>query len=126
MKIRSLTFVLGVVGALALVACKSETGTNVGGGGAGGSGGVGGQGGQGGGADCVDSCASAITDDQPVCSGGAGEATFTALQNCASGDTTCAGDCSNFVGTGIIDSACATCLQQGACSQQYTDCSNDI
>ncbi|APR87652.1 hypothetical protein A7982_13001 [Minicystis rosea] len=120
MTIRSFTFVLTAVGALALVACKSETGTNVGGGNVGGTGGNTGGGGEGGSA-CADSCASAITDGGEPCSG-TGDSEYSALVSCA--ETECGTDCSGLIAGGASDSACGACLQAN-CSPESDACANN-
>lgn len=118
MKIRSLTFVLGAALALALVACKSETGTNVGG-----AGGLGGAGGEGGGAACQANCASALLDPGGVCSTDAAGA--TAYENLVScGASACASECADFTDGTAPSSTCSTCLQS-MCSMEFSDCSND-
>ena len=102
------------------------TGSGTGGGVGGGVGGGGGAGG-GGSASCATSCAAALTDNSDLCATvtGASKDGWDALIQCSGTDTACAADCATFNQGGAIDSACATCLQQGACSVQFTTCSND-
>ncbi|MFT3765540.1 MAG: hypothetical protein QM820_08505 [Minicystis sp.] len=120
MNIRSLTFVLGIAGAVALAACKSETGTNIGG--AGGEGGNVGGGGAGGAA-CENSCATAITDGTTVCPDAPGYTTYEGLVACAS--TSCGTECGSLIAGGTPDSPCNDCLQ-GACKTEQDACNNDF
>jgi hypothetical protein len=123
MKKRSFAFVLGVVGALALVACKSETTTNNGGGGNG----TGNAGGNGGGSGmCVDKCGPAITEGGDVCSGTSSATLYDNLISCA--QSSCATDCPTLImdhGAADADANCGTCLQTN-CGTDFTDCSNDV
>lgn len=118
MTIRSFAFVLTAVSALALVACKSETGP--GGGGSGGIGGSGGTGGEGGTA-CADSCASAITFGGEPCAG-TGDIEYGDLVSCAS--TECGTDCSGLIAGGESDAACGACLTAN-CSPESDACANN-
>ncbi len=120
MTIRSFTFVLTAVGALALVACKTETNTNVGGGNTGGTGGETGGGGDGG-SSCADSCASAITDGGEPCAG-TGDAEYSALVDCATIE--CETDCSGLLAGGESDATCGACLQ-AHCSNEADSCANN-
>jgi len=112
MNIRSLTLVLTAVGALALVACKSETGS-VGGGGTGGTGGA---------PACGATCVEAL-DFGCITSGSASESEFEAVLSCAT--SSCASECATFVIGGASDAACGSCLQ-ASCSTEFTACSNAI
>jgi len=119
MKKRSFALILGVVGALALVACKSETGGPVGG--AGGSGNAGGNGG--GSGTCVDTCAAAVTEGGDVCSGTASATLYDNLISCA--QSACATECADLIMSHAApDTTCGDCLQTG-CGTDFTDCSND-
>lgn len=104
----------------------------VGGGGVGGTGGgVGGTGGAGGGASCV-TCSEFITpdlnpDELPTCDGASTEL-YNALFDC-----TCTGACMADCGDNICDpnngaatDACLTCIQQGGCMTEFSDCANDF
>ena len=98
-------------------------------GGAGGS--VGGAGGTGGSAGCV-TCSEFITPDLnpdglPTCDGASTEL-YNALFDC-----TCTGACMADCGDNICDpnngtatDACLTCIQQGGCMTEFSDCANDF
>ena len=109
---RSLIFVLGAISVLAFAACKEDPANS----GGGGNGVGGGSGGAGNTPACVESCATAITDGAEVCAGGAGEAEYQALRDCA--NASCAPDCADLLAGGASDAACGACLT--------TDCDTDL